>query len=96
MDLARANNILVISLVANRGFSREVAHEILTNQRIRDEVIGNLTSFVVDGGYDSINIDFEGDDPSDREALTEFMRLLSIKLHEHQKIVFNRCSCKNL
>ncbi len=87
VELARANNILVIPLVANRGFSREVAHEILTNQRIRDEVIGKLTSFVVDGGYDGINIDFEGVDPSDREALTEFMRLLSIKLHEHQKIV---------
>jgi len=87
LELARANNVLVVPLVANEGFSKDIAHEFLTNLKVRDEVLSNLTSFVVNGNYDGINIDFEGVDPSDREALTEFMRLLSIKLHEHSKIV---------
>ncbi|MGB9805489.1 MAG: glycosyl hydrolase family 18 protein [Thermoproteota archaeon] len=87
VELARTSNTLVIPLVANEGFSKDIAHEFLTDPKIRDEVLSNLTNFVVNGKYDGINIDFEGVDPSDREALTDFMRLLSAKFHEHSKIV---------
>ncbi|MBO3802252.1 MAG: glycosyl hydrolase family 18 protein [Thermoproteota archaeon] len=86
-EIARTSNVSIIPLVANEGFSKDIAHEFLTNQEIRDKVITNLTSFVVNGKYGGINIDFEGVDPSDREALTEFMNLLSTKLHEQSKVV---------
>lgn len=87
VEFAKTNNVLLIPLVANEGFSKDVAHEFLTNPKVRDEVLSNLTNFVVKNNYDGINIDFEGVDPSDREALTDFMGLLSIRLHEHSKIV---------
>lgn len=87
VEIARTNNISIVPLVANEGFSKDIAHEFLTNQKVRNEVIANLTNFVVSGKYDGINIDFEGIDPSDRESLTEFMKLLSIELHEHKKVV---------
>lgn len=87
IEVARANGVLITPLVANEGFNKDIAHEFLTNQKIRDDVIEKLTMFVVNGNYDGVNIDFEGVDPSDREALTEFIRRLSTRLHEYSKVI---------
>jgi len=87
IKIARENGVLIVPLVANSGFDREVVHEILSSEPVKESVISSLVSFVVNGNYDGINIDFENIDPNDRENLTSFMETLSKELHRYGKIV---------
>jgi len=84
---ARQRGVLVLPLVANRNFDAQIAHRILTDEAARGSVISQLVAFVEQGGYDGINIDFEGVPESDRNALTEFMRMLASVLRPKGKLV---------
>jgi len=84
---ARDGGVLVLPLVANRNFDRQTAHKILTEAETRDSVIGQLESFLAQGGYDGINIDFEDVPEGDRDGLTQFMGLLASRLRSKGKLV---------
>jgi len=87
VDVARANNVGVVPLVANAGFDDELMHRILTDQAVRDGTISSIVQFVLDGNYSGINIDWENIPAEDREALSSYIRELCVKLHEHGKLV---------
>jgi len=87
VDVARANNVSVVPLVANAGFDDELMHRILTDQAVRDGTISSIIKFVIDGNYSGINIDWENIPAEDREALSSYIGTLCGKLHEHGKIV---------
>ena len=79
--------VKVLPLIANKGFKRDLIHKILSDPDIRDKVIDDIVKLVIKRGYDGVNIDFENIPPEDRDNLTEFMRLLYLKLKEYDKIV---------
>lgn len=87
VEKSREWGVKVIPLIANSGFSSAVAHSILSDEKVRDRVIKSIVRIVLEKGYDGINIDFEGIDPSDRGNLTEFMRILHSEMSKHGKIV---------
>jgi len=84
---ARDAGVLLLPLVANRNFDRQTAHKILTEAETRDSVISQLESFIDQGGYDGINIDFEDVPEGDRDGLTQFMGLLASRLRSKGKLV---------
>ncbi len=47
---------------------------------VRTRAVENIYRLLVEGGYDGVNIDFEGMPPSTRAGLTAFMRELSARL----------------
>jgi len=83
---ARNNGVLNLPLVANRNFNRQIAHKVLTDAETRSSVIDQLTRFIQDGEYDGVNIDFEDVPESDRDHLTDFMRLLADRLRPEGKL----------
>ncbi len=52
----------------------------LLNDAVRRESVENIYRMLVDNGFDGVNIDFEGMDPSTRWGVTAFMRELESKL----------------
>ncbi len=52
----------------------------LLNPWVRTRAVENIYRLLVEGGYDGVNIDFEGMPPSTRAGLTAFMRELSARL----------------
>jgi hypothetical protein len=52
----------------------------LLNSWVRTRAVENIHRLLVEGGYDGVNIDFEGMPPSTRAGLTAFMRELSARL----------------
>lgn len=81
IQVAREHGVKVVPLIANKGFSSEVGHSILTDPEIREKVLEGIVKIVAEKNYDGINIDFEGIDPADREALSRFICDLSERLH---------------
>lgn len=87
VSTAKDNGVLVLPLVANKDFDSQTVHKILVDAETRDSVINQLDSFIKQGGYDGINIDFEGVPEGDRDALTQFMGLLASRLRPEGKLV---------
>ncbi|NLG33092.1 MAG: hypothetical protein GX550_06190, partial [Syntrophomonadaceae bacterium] len=55
-------------------------HALLSNQKNRSRLIGNLLHEVKNNHYDGVNIDFELINPKDAEAFTTFLRELKTSL----------------
>lgn len=60
---------------------------VLSDPKLREKVVNQLLSLVLERNYDGVNIDFENVPPEDRGNLTEFMRLLYERFHTHGKLV---------
>jgi spore germination protein YaaH len=56
-------------------------NEILNNPSIRQHTIEQLAALCRQYGYQGVQIDFEGAQPSEREPFTEFITALAEKLH---------------
>ncbi len=84
MNLARSRGLRVYALVHNLtggGFNRSIAHSVLTNPTIRQNLVNNILRVLRSGAYAGVNIDIENVPPADRHAYTEFVRELAEKLH---------------
>ncbi|HHY31681.1 MAG TPA: hypothetical protein GX515_01475 [Firmicutes bacterium] len=88
IELARASGTAVVPLVANEGFSPEVAHEILLTARTRRLAAEAIASLVLERGFDGINMDFEGAFiKGDRERYTLLITEIVHLLKPHGKHV---------
>lgn len=77
---ARAHGMWVFALV-QQNQDPAVFHVLLTHPAYRARAVGNLVRLVESGGYDGLNLDFEGVRASDRAAFTRFVRTLAAALH---------------
>ncbi len=87
LNFARQNDLPLMPLVVNRGFSVDVAEALLTEPRTRERVADSILKFVLDGNYIGINLDFEGPFVNVRDGYTKFVELVSAKLHNYGKVV---------
>jgi spore germination protein YaaH len=76
---AEARRIEVMPRLNCQSASREA--QILNNPQTRTTLIENLASLCRTYGYQGIQIDFEGAEPSERNPFTAFITALAEKLH---------------
>ncbi|HXM86137.1 MAG TPA: fibronectin type III domain-containing protein [Solirubrobacteraceae bacterium] len=76
---AEARRIEVMPRLNCQSSSRE--NQILNNPSTRATLIENLASLCRTYGYQGIQVDFEGAEPSERSAFTAFITALAEKLH---------------
>ena len=86
VNQARAHGVAILPLIQNydsssNKFRNDWLHALLSSPVKRTAVIGQLKSYVVQGHYQGVNIDFETDQDSDRAGLTAFVSQLAAAFH---------------
>jgi spore germination protein len=77
---AKHASYVCISNYDSAGFDPVLAHDaMVTNEAA---TIKNITAMAVTAGLTGINIDFEGIDPTDRDAYSAFVSDLAVALHK--------------
>lgn len=85
IQFARSRGIGVLPSVFTTSGS--VNHSLLTDEATASRVIAQLVQYVVEEGYDGLDIDLEGVNAGDRQALTAFVARISRELHSRGKLV---------
>lgn len=78
--LCRKNGICVVPRLAQKNFSREVAHAFLRSQPARRQLITRVCQWLVANGCQGLNLDFEGVPREDRAHLSQFVTELRAAL----------------
>ena len=73
----RANGVKILPMISTSA-QHDAFHALLDTAEERDRLVAAIVGLVTSKGYDGIQIDFEGLNPTDRALLTDFMR----RLHE--------------
>lgn len=84
LEWAAAHNLPLMPVLENRDFDSNVAHEFLTNPRVRDDVIVTLLKIAAVHHFYGIQLDFENLQPGDRDAYSNFTQTLGRGLHNLQ------------
>ena len=63
------------------GFSAELAHILLFDERVRRNMINNIVETLQQKNYSGVNVNFTEVYPSDYFSLAEFLRALTMRLH---------------
>ena len=72
---ARVAPLMVITNIKEGGsFDSDLAHTILTNTEVQNNLISNITKTLKDKNYYGLDIDFEYIYPYDRESYNNFLR----------------------
>ncbi len=90
LSLARRDGVAIVPMIQNAygdNFHENNLHALLTSPVNRAKVIGELLGFVVKGGYQGINIDFETDNAADCHTMTAFMTELGAAFHAKNLLV---------
>ncbi len=72
--------MVITNIGESGGFNSDLAHTILTNNIVRNNIINAIMSIVNDKQYYGVNIDFEYIYPEDRMAYIEFLKALKTEL----------------
>lgn len=78
-DWAAARKIAVMPRVNCQNVTNE--DQILNEPRAREAMIGQLAALCASDGFQGVQIDFEGAQPSERNPFTAFITLLAERLH---------------
>ncbi|HET7657711.1 MAG TPA: LysM peptidoglycan-binding domain-containing protein [Bacillales bacterium] len=83
LNAAKAENVSPLMVITNfsQGFSSELAHTILSNPTLQNEVLTNVLRIMREKGYTGLNIDFEYVFPRDRQNYNNFLRRAVDRLH---------------
>jgi len=76
-----------ISNISDEGFSRELIHEVLSNQQSYTHLITTVSNTMQERGFKALNIDFEYIPPEDRELYNNFLRDITAHLHQFGLLV---------
>lgn len=88
VQLARGRGSKVhfrLANLVNDRWNREVVHAVLTRPAARARTVLGILNVLEAYGYDGVSIDFENIPPSDRGALTAFMKDLYATVHRKGK-----------
>ncbi len=81
----RANGVKIVPMISTSA-QHAAFRALLDTAEERDRLVSAIVGLVTDKGYDGIQIDFEGLDPTDRALLTDFMRRLHERLAPRGKL----------
>ncbi|NDI35131.1 LysM peptidoglycan-binding domain-containing protein [Chengkuizengella sediminis] len=59
----------------------DLAHDVLNNQEIQEELISNILTIMKEKGYQGLNVNLENVLPEDREPYNQFLQLVVDRLH---------------
>ncbi len=75
--------LMLISTLTEEGtFSNELAHTILNDQTVQDNLIENIVKTMGEKGYYGLDIDFEYVLPEDKEKFAAFVQKVTDRLNE--------------
>ena len=74
LKLAREHGVKVMPQIKNQGFSQEVVHHILHDEKARTRTIKSMVDLCKQYGLWGMQVDFENVHVTDKDALTEFYR----------------------
>ena len=84
IEAARAANVAPLLVITNieegASFSSDLAHTILTDTTVQDNLIDNVISTIQSKNYTGVDVDFEYIYPADRENYNNFLRRLRQRL----------------
>ena len=95
-NIATQDDLTLLEFAHSRGIgvlpsiftsNRWLNHQILTSEAASSRLVQQLTDYVVEEGYDGLDVDLEDVEPTDRKALTTFVALLSESLHGQGKML---------
>ncbi|MFT8389836.1 MAG: glycosyl hydrolase family 18 protein [Sporolactobacillus sp.] len=75
----RVTPIMTVTNLTDSGFNSALVQHIVNTPTAQSALIDNMINRAVSRGYGGINIDFEGVLASDRDAFTEFLRVLKTR-----------------
>lgn len=90
LDAARRNEVAALPVLTNLregNFDPDLARTVLSNPTTLNNLINNIISLLQQQDLVGIIIDFENLFPEDRQLFTNFIRLLSERLHSIDKIL---------
>ncbi|CAB1248000.1 Cortical fragment-lytic enzyme [Clostridiaceae bacterium BL-3] len=90
INAAYAENIVPMMAITNftaTELGHNLAHVVLSNESIRENLITNILDIMRNKGYLGVNIDFENVLPSDRENYNTFLELTVERLHRENFFV---------
>ena len=79
--------LMIITNFRNGNFDTQLAHTILSNETIQQNLINNVISTMTNKGYFGLNIDFERIAPTDRQLYNNFLRRITTQLHNNNFVV---------
>lgn len=79
--------LITITNIAERGFSSELAHGILSNPEVQDKLLENILNIMREKGFRGLNIDFEYVLPEDRENYNQFLRKAADRMHANGYLI---------
>ncbi|MHB1004961.1 MAG: glycosyl hydrolase family 18 protein [Chloroflexota bacterium] len=85
LAFARSRGLPVLASVFTSA--EPLNHSILTAGGVADNAVRSLVNYVVDAGYDGLDVDFEAVPATDRPALTAFVTRLAAALRAQGKLV---------
>lgn len=81
IQAARATRVAPLMVITNikegASFDSDLAHIILTDTTVQNNLIRNITQILRDKNYYGLDIDFEYIYPNDREAYNDFLRKIT-------------------
>jgi len=72
--------LVITNLLPNAGFSSELAHTILSSEKLQDTLLNNVLITMRAKNYYGLDIDFEYVFPADRQLYNNFLRKAVLKL----------------
>lgn len=93
VDLAKSaaqgvqNLMSVTNLREQGGFSSELAHRILTDIAVQDNLVNNIFRTLEQEDFDGVNLDLEYVFPQDRASYNQFLARLSDALHRRDYLL---------
>lgn len=79
---ARENRVPLMPLLLNFEFKTEIAHELLTSDRLQADLIESALQVAVEHRFYGIQLDFENVPLGDRQRYVEFVRRLGKELRK--------------
>ena len=77
----------IVNIVEGEGFSSDLAHTILTDEAVQQQLISNVLNAMQSKNYYGLNVDFEYLYPEDREAYNAFLERVRQAIHPYGYIL---------
>jgi len=90
MAAARNNGLMVMPVLTNLmngEFSSSTGHILVSDFNVRNNLINNIITFLLEHDFSGVVIDFENLPPEDRDLFTLFIHDLYTSLHRFGKIL---------
>jgi spore germination protein YaaH len=87
LDAARHAGLPLMPLVTNPGFDRATAHGLLHNSKAQAGAITSLAQRAESDQYVGWQLDFEGIDPADKAAYTQFVGRVAARMHRDHRLL---------